>query len=108
MKQQTLDFSGYPNSPGYKRTKTSRAAARAIKDKAPTLRERAMEVLRAYSSTSDEIARALGVSILALRPRISELVELGMVEESGNYRENDSGKLACVWRVKTSGRRDKM
>lgn len=98
MKQQSIF--DYPNYPGSKRRKTSRLAAKAMRQKAPTLRDRAMEVLRAYASTADEIAKALHVSILAVRPRISELVELGIVEESGNYRTNDSGKLAIVWKIR--------
>lgn len=97
MKQLAIDF--YPTTPGYKRRETSRNAAKAIANRAPKLRDRAFEVLKTWEMTADEIAHALQVSILSIRPRISELVELGMVEESGNYRENDSGKAAIVWKV---------
>lgn len=90
----------YPNQPGFKKRGTSSRAAREMANKAPTLRDRCLEVLQHYEFTPDEVAHALQVSILAIRPRISELSKMGLIEETGGYRENDSGKIATVYRAK--------
>jgi predicted ArsR family transcriptional regulator len=50
--------------------------------------------------TADEAASELGESILAIRPRLSELVALGKIEDSGLRRKNASGMTATVWRRK--------
>ena len=47
--------------------------------------------------TADEVAGRLGLSILSVRPRISELTRLGKVRDSGHRRRNTSGKNAIVW-----------
>lgn len=101
----------YPNSPGYRRRRpTSRAGAAHIKPKAPTLRDRVLAILRkaeeaqpsvAKGYTTDECARILNVSILSCRPRLSELVRLGLVFDSGLTRRNISGVSAVVWRVRS-------
>ncbi|HBF53326.1 MAG: hypothetical protein CL533_04330 [Afipia sp.] len=49
--------------------------------------------------TADEIAFHLNLSILSIRPRISELNTLGMIEKTGERRKNESGNSAHVWRV---------
>jgi predicted HTH transcriptional regulator len=50
--------------------------------------------------TADEVAENMGKSILSIRPRIAELSKLGSIEDSGQRRTNESGKVATVWRVK--------
>lgn len=100
MKSQLSIFDYYPHQPGYKREGTSKAAARQMRNKAPSLRDRALEVLQRFEMNVDEIAHALNVSPLALRPRITELFRMGKIRDTGNLRSNDSGKLAIVWGIK--------
>jgi predicted ArsR family transcriptional regulator len=49
--------------------------------------------------TADEIADRLELSILYIRPRVSELVELGKLAPSGLCGRNASGKRAKKWKV---------
>jgi predicted transcriptional regulator len=90
----------YPHAPGFKRDGTSKDAAGAVKDAAPTLRGLCLEAIKNRPRTADEVARRLNRSVLSVRPRVSELHELGLIEETGERRANASGHKAAVWRVK--------
>lgn len=90
-------FQKYPKSPGWKKQKTSKAAALSMSERAFTLREKALNRLMVAPATADEIAKKLDVSILAIRPRITELFRLGEIFDTGVRRKNDSGRYAIVW-----------
>jgi predicted ArsR family transcriptional regulator len=94
---EQLDLLTYPNSPGYKRTGTSKRAAEAMKPRAPSIRARALELLKMTSLTADEIAEALNVTVLACRPRVTELFRMGKIRDTGRTRRNSSGVRATVW-----------
>jgi hypothetical protein len=93
----------YPNTAGYKRPGTSKAAAEAIKERAPTLRDQVLWLLNHTDLdggfTADECATMLKKSILSIRPRLSELRRLGKIYDSGITRANESGVQASVWRA---------
>lgn len=89
----------YPASPGWKRTETSRAAAEGVKPRVPTLRDKVQALLKGAELTADECAAALNVTVLACRPRLSELFRLGMIEDTGKTRPNASHIQATVWRA---------
>lgn len=99
MKEQ-LSIFDYPNRPGWKKRKTSKAAAKKMETRAPSLRDRVLEVLRRFAFNSDEVAHALGESQLAIRPRLTELLRMGLIEDTGTIRSNDSGRMAIVFRAK--------
>jgi hypothetical protein len=87
----------YPEAPGYRRTDTSEAAARSMGGSAAHLRKRCLDALKARGpSTADELASAIGESVLSVRPRVTELKELGMARDTGQRRENRSGRKAAV------------
>ncbi len=92
----------YPASPGYRDTDTSKAAAEAMKPTAATLRARCLRILSYYQAglTADAAAEILGISILAARPRFTELKLLGKIYDTGTRRRNASGKSAIVWKAK--------
>ena len=90
----------YPNTPGHKGpAETSRAAADAIKPKAATVRQRVLWEIGIGARTADEVAAMVGLSILAVRPRCSELARLGLIADTGMRRPNESGRMAVVWRL---------
>lgn len=89
----------YPHVPGFKRPGTSERAAQQMQATAPTLRDKVLAVLRQRPCTADEAAAAIGKSVLAVRPRLSELNALGKIVEKSERRQNASGKLAAVWRI---------
>jgi DNA-binding transcriptional ArsR family regulator len=88
----------YPDGPGYKeRSGTSEAAAIRMAGGARTLRERVLFTLANRQLTADECARYLGASILAVRPRLSELRRMGLICKTDKTRMNESGIQAAVW-----------
>jgi hypothetical protein len=89
----------YPLSPGHKVDGTSRLAAEDIRPRAGILRGRVLACLRANAMTADECAYALSESVLAIRPRFSELRALNQITDTGERRQNDSGRNAIVWRA---------
>jgi len=100
--QRYLDFTLYPNIPGSAPIDTSEEAAESMRASARTLRAKALEALRRYGPlTADEIAGKIGKTVLAIRPRVTELFKMGRIEDTGSRRRNDSGRRAVVWRVAT-------
>lgn len=92
------DLFRYPSTPGAQDRDTSRAAADEIAPTAPQLRARALAVVeRSNGLTADEVAGRLGLSILSIRPRLTELAHLGKVRDGGGRRKNKSGRKAIVW-----------
>lgn len=93
-------FDRYPSSPGSKVSGTSAEAAQSMEPKAKLLRDKCLQVLRRGPKTADEVASYLGETVLSIRPRISELSAKTLIEETGERRQNESGKWAAVYRVK--------
>lgn len=89
----------YPYTPGYKKPGTSQESAHATKPRAATLRARVLEALAAEELTADECAAKLKETPFSIRPRFSELLQLGKIEDAGYRRTNPtSGHSACVWK----------
>lgn len=93
------DLFAYPRAPGFKAPGPSQEAAEAIKPTAATLRAHALAVIERGPATADEVAAAMRASILSIRPRLSELRATGAIVDTGERRENASGKRATVWRA---------
>lgn len=89
----------YPEVPGAKTGGTSRAAAEKIRPRAVTLRELVYGLLKDASLTADEAAAKLNKSVLSVRPRLSELLAMGKIYDTGRTRKNESGVAASVWRA---------
>jgi len=94
----------YPESPGFKVSGPSEQAAEAIGSTAKKLRAAVLAQFAQYpgGATADEIAKDLNLSILSVRPRVSELHRSGEIEQTGGRRKNESGMTATVWRVVSS------
>ena len=88
----------YPESPGYQDTDTSEAAAESMQMEVNGLRALCLEAIVKSPLTPDEVARCIGRDRLAIRPRITELKEMGLIEDSGERRSNVSGRKAIVYR----------
>ena len=91
----------YPEAPGFKISGPSQQAAEAVGGNASKLRAAVLAQFAAYPSgaTADEVAKDLNLSVLSVRPRVSELKRLGQIKETGGRRKNQSGMTATVWRV---------
>jgi DNA-binding IclR family transcriptional regulator len=82
---------------------TSHAAAERILDAQPNLRRRVFNYIQSqqeWGATDEEVQRALGMNPSTERPRRVELVELGLVADSGSRRRTESGRAAVVWRTR--------
>ncbi len=90
----------YPAKPGHRGTDTSIAAAASMLGAAPTLRALVLSALSERDMTADEAAAALGETVLAVRPRFTELARMGLIEDGGDRRANASGRKAIVWRIR--------
>lgn len=95
----------YPDEPGFKENDTSRSAAYAMAGSAPVLRQRVLTELATAKTatppglTADEIAARLRCTVLAIRPRVSELHTASSIFKTGERRRNISGLSAHVWTI---------
>ena len=88
----------YPDTPGSKGTDTSAEAAEVVCPKVATLRADCLAMLMNRGPmTADECAGHIGVGILSIRPRFSELKRMGRISDTGERRSNYSGRRAIVW-----------
>lgn len=77
---------------------TTRAAAKHIAPTAPLLRQRVLDAFEhSRGMTADECAARLALSILTVRPRVTELSREGKLRDGGDRRPNGSGRKAIVW-----------
>lgn len=88
------------DGPGYKRMDTAREAA---KQAVPKMKKFQGDILmtleKAGPMTADEVAAHLGASVLSIRPRFTELLTAGKIRDTGQRRENASGRRAAVWEI---------
>ncbi len=89
----------YPNRPGYKVPGPSLEAAIAAEPRCVRLRRIIKERLAVQAMTADECAEAMSETPFSIRPRFSELVIWGEIEDTGVRRCNASGRRATVWMV---------
>jgi hypothetical protein len=95
------DGKDYPDSPGFKVSGPSEQAAEAIAPRAPRIRDTVLEKIAGAAAplTADEVAGALGMSVLTVRPRVSELHRMGEIQRASDRRCNSSGMTASTWRA---------
>lgn len=91
----------YPDAPGFKVSGPSEQAAEAMSGTANKMRAAVLAQIAQYQhgATADEIAKDLNLSVLSVRPRVSELNRNGEIEQTGARRKNESGMTATVWRI---------
>ena len=93
----------YPHAAGWKDPATSREAAASLN--AASIREIVRKCVLTYGPmTTDECATILGLSVLTVRPRFSELRALGCLRDTTERRRNISGRKAVVWAVRPPDR----
>lgn len=85
--------------PGFTERTTSKAAAAKMAPRAPTLRGLVLVAITDVwpaGLTADEAAEAVGATVLAVRPRLSELKAMGKIIPTAITRPNISGVEARV------------
>lgn len=97
--QLPLNFRRYPRQAGHQGTDTSKAAAAKLNKggKAALMREAVMQQYAGGEElTPDECAERMGLSVLSVRPRCTELKALELLVDTGKRRKNESGSSAAV------------
>ena len=96
----TADADIYPDSPGFKAHGPSEEAADKIAGRAAVLRQQILAHFQdcyPEGRTADEVATEMNLSVLSVRPRVSELHRNGDLRDTAARRKNDSGMTATVW-----------
>jgi hypothetical protein len=62
-----------------------------------------VDLLRHGDSTADECAARLGIDILSIRPRFSELRRLGVLMPTAERRPSSRGTPSTVWHALPTG-----
>ena len=81
-------------------SQTSRQSAQSIESTAQTLRAKVYGFIKdsgPYGATDEELQMVLDMNPSTQRPRRVELVEKGLVKDSGKKRKTKSNRLAVVW-----------
>ena len=89
-----------PLAPFQRHSETSRRAAIGIHSTKETLRQMVMVALEARGetgATDDELQEELHLDGSTQRPRRIDLMNHGMVRDSGRKRPTRKGRLATVW-----------
>lgn len=89
-----------PAPPYVKNSDTSKAAAKAMLGKTGSVRRRIylrIKLAGAYGCTDEQIQVAEGIDPSTERPRRVELVQAGLIRDSGRRRDLKSGRTAVVW-----------
>jgi len=86
---------------------TERAAAHKV---AKRVKGRRLETLQALNSlagggTGEQIALAARLSILSIRPRLTELQEMQLIVDSMARRTNSYGNSEIVWAITQEGKK---
>jgi hypothetical protein len=88
-----------PSTPEFvHHSELSADAAFAMKDKAPSIRERVYELLKSEALTDQQIAQRLELDPNTARPRRIELTNAHRIVEVGRAL-TDSGRHASVWKA---------
>jgi len=88
------------------------AAAAAAAGTANEVRARALSIIEAATvkgdgKTADEVAEMMGLSVLSVRPRISELANQGLIYEADlPKRLSANGRPMTVWAASSKEKND--
>lgn len=80
-------------------TDTQREAAEKFLGKSATLRRKVYEVLKSWPMIDDELFVMFTNPANSIRPRRKELVDAGLVIDSGLRKKNAHGNTCIVWKA---------
>ena len=89
-----------PDHVGY-RNRTTSAEAMPSPSRVQGYRRVVLECVQQQPAHCDEIARRTNLSPFTVRPRLTELAHLGLIEQAGKGRLN-SGKRGIIWKAAPS------
>jgi len=104
MSQPELDFNRPPLV--HKNAKdTERMAAEFIAPKVTGLRLKALQSLAAAPSglTGSQVADKMNAWLYSVKPRLTELQNMGLVQDSGERQLNERNRAEVVWQITPAG-----
>jgi hypothetical protein len=78
---------------------TSKAAGESILHAIHAMEEKIYESLVGNPGTAHEVSSRTGINIVTARARINQLMERGLVRDSGERRKTPSGRESRVWEL---------
>ena len=84
---------------------TSRQAAEAIRIPSGKMRQRIAALFVDGPKTIEEIEHLTGYRHQSAGPRVRELVQAGVLEDTGTTRPTASGRGATVWRIRQAAKK---
>lgn len=107
MQGDLLDWPGNPGPVVHKNgPDTELAAYESIKPKLSGLRLKALQTLSGSAGmTGDEVSKKMGEWIYSVKPRLTELSRMYLVEDTGERRKNDRNRQEIVWRITDYGQK---
>lgn len=88
---------------GYQERDTSKKAAADVSEKAKTIRQKVLSVFEWAGDvglTADQAATQIARHYGSVRPRVTELINEGRLEDTGRRAKGQFGKMQIVWRIK--------
>jgi len=84
---------------------TERTAARKVAPRVVGRRLEALGVLAKLGTASgSDIANTAGLSILSIRPRLTELQDMELIVDTTGRKQNEYGNPEIVWKVTEKGK----
>jgi predicted ArsR family transcriptional regulator len=90
---------------GYQSTDTSKFAAKSNTELKISIRDQVLKLLTEadVAMSAEAVSEALGRPQVSVQPRLTELKNAGLIEDSGNRRQTKWGKPSIMWQIKTDG-----
>ena len=90
---------------GYQSTDTSKFAAKSNTELKISIRDQVLKLLTEadVAMSAEAVSEALDRPQVSVQPRLTELKNAGLIEDSGNRRQTKWGKPSIMWQIKTDG-----
>ena len=106
VQQELLDWPGDPGPNVHTNARdTEQQAAEFIAPKVTGLRLKALQSLASAQSglTGSQVAERMGAWLYSVKPRLTELDRMGLIEDSDRREKNDRGRQEIVWQITGRG-----
>jgi predicted ArsR family transcriptional regulator len=85
---------------------TERQAAVQVAPRVTGLRKKALEALsrQIQGATGEELANIMDEWLYSVKPRMTELARMGLIEDSGRRKLNSRKRQEIIWQMTDQGR----
>ena len=104
--QKEITWPGDPGPTAHKHgPDTEQLALEFVAPKLSGLRLKALQSLASAQSglTGSQVADKMGAWLYSVKPRLTELDRMGLIEDSERREKNDRGRQEIVWQITDAG-----